>query len=95
LGVKTRRPPVLVCYDLMEGLTYEEEDLVFETKPKLFSIGTITLLEEIVSLLNVRMSKIKNIEEFDLEQGTSDQITTKMVPSIMQSIFFLSNWRFQ
>ncbi len=51
----------------MERLTYEKEDLVFETKPKLFSIGTITLLEEIVSLLNVRMSKIRNTEEFDLE----------------------------
>ncbi len=73
----------------MEGLTYEEEDLVFETKPKLFSIGTITLLEEIVSLLNVRMSEIRNIEEFDLKQGTSNQTTTKVVPSIMQSIFFV------
>jgi hypothetical protein len=67
LGIETRRAPVLVCYDLMERLTYEKEDLVFETKPKLFSIGTITLLEEIVSLLNVRMSKIRNTEEFDLE----------------------------
>jgi hypothetical protein len=72
----------------MEGLTYEEEDLVFETKPELFSIGTITLLEEIVSLLNVRMSEIRNIEEFDLKQGTSNQTTTKVVPSIMQSNFF-------
>jgi hypothetical protein len=40
----------------MEGLTYEEEDLIFETKPKLFSIGTITLLEKIVSLLSLGMS---------------------------------------
>jgi hypothetical protein len=39
LGAKTRRPQVLVCYDLMEGLINEEEDLIFETKPKLFSIG--------------------------------------------------------
>jgi hypothetical protein len=28
---KTRRPQVLVCYDLMDGLTNEEEDLIFET----------------------------------------------------------------
>jgi hypothetical protein len=27
----------------MEGLTNEEEDLIFEIEPKLFSIGTITL----------------------------------------------------
>ncbi len=46
LGVKTKRPPLLVCYDLMEGLIDEEEDLIFETKPKLFSIGTITLSEK-------------------------------------------------
>jgi hypothetical protein len=43
LGTKTKRPQVLVCYDLMEGLTNEEADLIFETKPKLFPIGIITL----------------------------------------------------
>jgi hypothetical protein len=43
LGAKTRRPQVLVCYDLMEGLTNEEAVLIFETKPQLFSIGIITL----------------------------------------------------
>jgi len=32
----------------MEGLTNEEEDMIFETKQELFSIGTITLLEETV-----------------------------------------------
>jgi len=41
LGVETKRPQVLVCYDLMEGLIDEEEDLIFETKLELFSIGTI------------------------------------------------------
>jgi hypothetical protein len=38
LGAETRRLQVLVCYDLMQRLTYEEEDL--------FSIGSITLSEE-------------------------------------------------
>jgi hypothetical protein len=33
LGVETRRPQVLVCYDLMEGLTNEEENLIFEIEP--------------------------------------------------------------
>jgi hypothetical protein len=49
----------------MQGLIGEEEDLIFETKPELFSIGTITLLEEIISLFNVEISKIKNTKKFD------------------------------
>ncbi len=31
LGIETRRPQVLVYYDLMKGLTNEKEDMVFET----------------------------------------------------------------
>ncbi len=31
------------------------------------------------------MSEIKNIEEFDPKQGTSDQIVAEVVPSIMKS----------
>jgi hypothetical protein len=46
LGVETKRPQVFVYYDVMERLTNEKEDLIFETKPKLFSIGTIILSEE-------------------------------------------------
>jgi hypothetical protein len=42
LGAKTRRPQILICYDLMEGLIDEEEDFNFERKQELFSIGTIT-----------------------------------------------------
>jgi len=41
LGAKTKRPQVLVYYDLLEGLIDENEDLIFETKPELFSIGII------------------------------------------------------
>jgi len=41
----------------MEGLTNEEEDLIFETKPELLSIGKITISYEIVSLLSVEVSK--------------------------------------
>jgi hypothetical protein len=48
LGVKTKRLQVFICYDMVERLTDEEEDLIFKTESKLFSIGTITLLEEIV-----------------------------------------------
>jgi hypothetical protein len=55
LGVETRRSQVLVCYELLEGLTYEEKDLIFEIKPKLFSIGTIFILDETISLLSIGM----------------------------------------
>jgi len=72
LGAKTRRPQVLVCYDLMEGLINEEEDLIFETKPKLFSIGTITILDEIVSLLSVRDIVIKINGEPEPKQKISN-----------------------
>jgi hypothetical protein len=37
----------------MEGLTNDEEDLIFETELKLLLIGTITLLEEMVSSSSV------------------------------------------
>jgi len=48
LIVETIRPQVLVCYDLMERLTDKEEDIIFETKLELFSIGTITLSKETI-----------------------------------------------
>jgi hypothetical protein len=68
----------------MQGLIDEEEDIIFETEPKLFSIGTITFLEEIVSLLSVRVSEIKSIEEYDSKQRTLNQTTTEVVPSIVK-----------
>ncbi len=70
MGVETRRPRVLVCYDLMEGLANEEEDFIFETKPKLLSIGTIILLEETILLLSAGVLEIISIEEFDPKEGT-------------------------
>jgi hypothetical protein len=47
----------------MRTLTNEEEDLIFETKPKLFSIGIITLSKETVSLLSVGISEIRSNKE--------------------------------
>jgi hypothetical protein len=38
---------VLLCYNYQNGVTNEEEDIIFATKLKLFSIGTINLLETI------------------------------------------------
>jgi hypothetical protein len=48
LGIETKQPQVLVCYDLLERLTNEKEDLIFETKPELFSIGTIIISNETI-----------------------------------------------
>jgi hypothetical protein len=42
----------------MEGLT-NEENLIFEIEPKLFSIGIITISNETISLLNVGIIEIK------------------------------------
>jgi hypothetical protein len=71
LGAKTKRPQILDCYDLLERLIYEEEDLIFEIEPELFSISTIIISYEIVSLLNIGVLKIKISIESNLEQGTS------------------------
>jgi hypothetical protein len=43
LGVQTKRPKILVCYDFHFGILYEEEDMMFATKLNLFSIRTIAL----------------------------------------------------
>jgi len=85
LGVETKRPQVLVCYDLMEGLTNDEEDLIFETELKLLLIGTITLLEETVSLSSVGVSEIISIQEYDQKQRTLDQTTKEVMFSTMKS----------
>jgi hypothetical protein len=42
LGAETKRRQVLVYYDLLEALIDENEYLIFETKPEMFSIGIIT-----------------------------------------------------
>jgi hypothetical protein len=64
LGAKSKRPQVLVCYDLLEGLTNEKEDLLFETKLELFSIGTIIISNETISLSSIRVSKIRINEKY-------------------------------
>ncbi len=76
MGVETRRPQVFVCYDLLEGLTNEEEDLIFKIKLKLFSIGTIIISKEIISSLSIGVLNIRINEEFDPQQGTSYQGAT-------------------
>ncbi len=57
----------------MEGLTNEEEDIICETKPKLLSISIIIILNETISLLSVRVIKIKINGEFEPKQGITYQ----------------------
>jgi hypothetical protein len=91
LGVETRRPQVLICYDLMENLTDEEEDLIFETKPKLFSIGIIIFSNEKNSLMNVGVIEFIINGEFELEQGISNQGATKVVVQQQKQLNSMAN----
>ncbi len=43
MGDEVRRPEVFLCYDYQNGITDEKENIIFATKPKLFSIGIISL----------------------------------------------------
>ncbi len=43
LGIEVKRSKVLLCYDYQNGITDEEEDIIFATELELFSIGTINL----------------------------------------------------
>ncbi len=38
---------MLLSYDYQNGITYEEEDIIFALEPKLFSKGIISLHETI------------------------------------------------
>ncbi len=51
LDNNTKCPVVLLCYDMIEGVTDEEEKILFTTKPNLFTLGTITLLQPKKSVL--------------------------------------------
>jgi hypothetical protein len=60
----------------LERLIDEEGDLIFEIEPKLFSIGIIITSNETISLLNIRVSKVKINGKSNLEQITSYQGAT-------------------
>jgi hypothetical protein len=52
LGVQTKRPEILVCYDFYFGILDEEEDMMFATRLNLFSIKTITIILILNQFLN-------------------------------------------
>jgi hypothetical protein len=45
----------------------------------------IIILDETISLLSVRVSKIRNIEKYDPGQGTLDHRVVEVVSSIIES----------
>jgi hypothetical protein len=56
LRALTKHPKMLVCYDFHFGIFDKEEDLMFATKPRLFSIGTIVVLTSVWSYQHVKWS---------------------------------------
>jgi len=65
LGGEVRKPKMLLCYDYQNGITNEKEDIIFAIEPKLFSIGTINLLE------TIQFVKTTNVEVMDTDVKTS------------------------
>jgi hypothetical protein len=45
LGVEVKWTEVLLCYNYQNGIIDEKEDIKFIIEPKLFFIGTISLLD--------------------------------------------------
>ncbi len=58
------------------------------TKLNIFSIGTIIILDETISLPSIRISKVKVSGESDLEQETLDQGTIEVVLSTTNTTKF-------
>jgi hypothetical protein len=44
---------MLLCYNYQNGITNEEEDIIFAIEPKLFSIGIISLPTTIQSMKTI------------------------------------------
>jgi hypothetical protein len=77
---------------MVERLINEKEDLIFKTRPEVFLISTIIILDETISLLSVGESKIRINENFDLKQGTLDKKSTEVVPltTKLKDFYFIS-----
>jgi len=82
LGNEVRRPKVLLCYDYQNGITDEEKNIIFATKPKLFSIGTINLLEKIQCMKTTDVGIMDiDVKTNISEQGSEVLNTKKKIPS--------------
>jgi hypothetical protein len=52
-GIQTKRPKILVCYDVHFRIFDDEEDVMFATELDLFSIGTIAIPTHIKPILKL------------------------------------------
>jgi len=46
LNGNIKRPQMVVTYNFLEGVTNEEKEIFLTSKPNLFSIGIITLFDQ-------------------------------------------------
>ncbi len=70
MGGEVRKPKVSLFHDYQNGITNEEEDIIFITEPKLFSIGTISLPKTIESIKTIDMKIMDiNVNTSILEHG--------------------------
>ncbi len=82
LGGEVRRLKVLLCYDYHNGIIDEKENIIFATKPKLFSIGTISLLETSQSMKTIDAGIMDiDVKTNISEQGFKVQSIEKKIPN--------------
>jgi hypothetical protein len=74
----TKRPKVLFCYNFVNKIINEKEDVLLVAKPNLFVIGTITLPKLKILLAMVVDAKI----------GTNAKIGSDMKIDINKLIFY-------
>jgi len=76
------RPKMLLCYNYHNGITNEEKNIIFATKPKLFSIGTISLPETIQFMKTTDVVIIDTNVKINISKHGYDVLNTKKrIPS--------------
>ncbi len=72
---------MLLCYNYQNGITNEEEDIIFAIKPKLFSIGTMSL-PKIIQFMKTTYVGIMdtNVKTNISKQGSKVQNIGKKIP---------------
>jgi hypothetical protein len=82
LGSEIRKPEMLLCCNYQNGITNEEENIIFATKPKLFSIGTISLPETIQSMKTTHVGIMDiDVKTNISKHGSKVQSIEKKIPS--------------
>jgi hypothetical protein len=88
-GAPIKRLEMLICYDFHSRIFDEEGDLMFATEPRLFLIGTITILtlvwldQPIKLITSVGLNLVKHVNKLVepmSEPPISSNIPMKLVP---------------